>query len=125
VAGTYANCAVAYANLHETYWRKQPLKSLYPSKSFLTDAKTALNDHALLEIAIMGWRGKTLAREVRSWAPTEADVRAGGGQFKHPSMVISLFMIPLLTIHWMALSAQYEMHSMISGDDVELSYVPL
>jgi hypothetical protein len=112
--------------LHETYWREQQLKLIYPSKSFLTEAKAALNDHASLEIAIMGgWRGKTLAKEVRSWAPTEADTRAAGGQFKHPSMLSSLFMIPLLTIHWMALSAQYEMNSTISGNDVEIRYVPL
>lgn len=101
------------------------MKSTYPSKGFLGDAKVALNNHEILEVVILGgWRGKTLAKEIRSWPPTEIDARAVGGKFTTPSIVASLFMIPLLTIHWMALSAKYEMLSTVCGNEVMITYIP-
>jgi hypothetical protein len=101
------------------------VKSIYPSKGFLTAAKVALDNHEMFEVAILGgWRGKTLAKEIKSWPSTAADARATDGKSKPPSIVTSILMIRLFTIHWMALSAQYEMLSIVNGNEVLITYVP-
>lgn len=101
------------------------MNSIYPSKSFLSDARRALNAHEPLEVSITGWRGKILAKEVGSWIPVAEAAEIGGGLFKVPSPVCSLLMASLLAIHYAALSAKYEMRSEVNGNSVVLTYVPL
>jgi hypothetical protein len=102
------------------------VNSIYPSKSFLKDAKNALNGHEIFEVSILGgWRGRVLAKEVKQW-PTIADGdRIGAGAWKPPSITCNLLMMPLLTIHYAALSAKYEMRCKVNGSSVVLTYVPL
>ena len=101
------------------------MKSIYPSKGFLNAAKFAFNNREIFEIAIHGgWRGKTLAKEIKSWPASEAAARAHDGKSKSPSILASLSMIQLFTIHWMALSARYEMLSTIDGNEVVITYIP-
>ena len=101
------------------------MKLIYPSKSFLNNASRALNVHEILEISISGWRGKVLSKEVKSWPTILMDSRIATKTFKAPSTMCNVFMIPLLTIHYAALSASYKLRSEVNGENVTLIYMPL
>ncbi len=102
------------------------MKLSYPSKFFLKGARTALNAHETLEISVQGgWRGGILAKQVEEWPATSAGNRIDGVQGIPPSMACMLLMMPLLTIHFAALSAKYEMRSNVNGNLVVLTYLPL
>ena len=97
---------------------------IYPSKNFLINTKKIINSHEVLNISINGWRGSILAKEVGAWLPVGEACELGGELFKAPSAVCSLLMLPLFTIHYFALSANYEMQSNVDGKSVVLTYVP-
>ena len=102
------------------------MNSIYPSRVFLKEAKKALNTHDVFEVSILGgWRGRVLAKEVGSWPAIAEGDKIGGGAWKPPSIICNLLMMPLLTIHYAALSAKYEMRSKVSGSSVVLTYLPL
>jgi hypothetical protein len=112
--------------MQESFWGLSAVNSVYPSKTFLAEAKSALNAHELFEVSILGgWRGKVLAKEVGLW-PARADgKKASGSAWKPPSTTCSLLMAPLLAIHYAALSAEYELHAKVNGNAVVLTYLPL
>lgn len=102
------------------------VNAIYPSKRFFSDAKRAINGQEIFEISIKeGWRGRLLAKEVGSWLPVGDAAEIGGGLFKAPSITCGLLMLPLVTVHYFALSAKYEMHSKVNGNSVVLTYSPL
>lgn len=102
------------------------MNSVYPSKTFLAEAKNALNAHELFEVSIFGgWRGKVLAKEVGLWPATADGEKVSGSGWKAQSSICSLLMAPLLAIHYAALSARYEMRTKVDGSAVVLTYLPL
>ncbi|MFC5474681.1 hypothetical protein [Paraherbaspirillum soli] len=102
------------------------MKTIYPSKNFLTDARRALNAHEIFEISIKGdWRGRMLAKEVGEWLPFDEVELIKKGTWKAPSVWCGLLMMLLHATHYMALSANYEMRSSVDGDSVVITYLPL
>jgi hypothetical protein len=102
------------------------MKTIYPSKNFLTDARQAFNVRELLEITINGgWRGRILAKEVGTWLPVNEVELINLGPWKGPSNWCGFLMTGLHAIHYMALSADYEMRSVVEGDSVVITYLPL
>jgi hypothetical protein len=115
-------CGVS--DLQKDVWRR-PLRVNYPSKIFTKKVRAALDARKVIEVEIAsGWRGQMLAKEVEFWATTGASTKAGGGPAKSPSFIFNLCNIKLVAFHWFALSAQYEMQSVISGNEVVLKYIP-
>ena len=102
------------------------MKVIYPSKSFKADLRRAFNTRDTLEISICGgWRGKLLAKEVESWLPVNEIGLIEKGPWKGPSNWCGLFMMPLYTVHYMAISSDYELKVALKGDHIMLNYMPL
>lgn len=101
------------------------MKSKYPSKLFAKEVKAALDARVVLEVEIArGWRARALSKEIKFWATTSSSTRADGGPARSPTFIFNLFNLKLVVFHWFALSAQYEMLSIVSGDEVVLKYIP-
>jgi hypothetical protein len=102
------------------------VKSIYPSKNFLADARKAFNAHDTFEISINGgWRGRILAKEVGIWLPVNEIGLLEKGPWKGPSNWCGVLMMSLHATHYMALSADYELRTAVDGDQVVLTYLPL
>ncbi|NRR33174.1 hypothetical protein HSX11_23665 [Oxalobacteraceae bacterium] len=102
------------------------VESVYPSKNFMNDAKRAWSARDALEISIHGgWRGRMLAKEVALWLPIDEIELLNRGPWHGPSIRCGWLMMHLHAIHYMMLSANYEMHYKIDCDHVVLTYQPL
>jgi hypothetical protein len=102
------------------------MKTIYPSKNFKAEIKRAFDIREPLVVSIDGgWRGKLLAKEVGSWLPVNEIGLIEKGPWKGPSNWCGLFMMPLYTAHYMAISADYELKATIDGNCVTLNYIPL
>ena len=102
------------------------MKINYPGKNFKIEIKQAFDARDKLEISICGdWRGKLLAREVRSWLPVNEIGLIEKGPWKGPSNWCGLFMMSLYTAHYIAISTDYELKVAVNGDCITLNYIPL
>ena len=102
------------------------MKLIYPSKTFKADLKRAFGIRDSLEISIQGgWRGKLLAKEVGLWLPINEPGLIEKGPWKGPSNWCGMFMMPLYTAHYMAISDDYELKVELNGNHVVLSYMPI
>lgn len=97
----------------------------YPSKNFFTDVKNTLLKNERFQIAIKkGWRSRLLAQEVESWISAKSGVSFDGKAGKSPSLFCNVFMMPFLSMHWLALSSHYRMNYFIEDEQVICEYVP-
>lgn len=97
----------------------------YPSKNFFTDVKNTLLKNERFRIAIKkGWRSRLLAQEVESWISAKSGVSFDGKAGKSPSLFCNVFMMPFLSMHWLALSSHYRMNYFIEDEQVICEYVP-
>ena len=97
----------------------------YSSKLFLRDAKTLIDNNQPLEITFINkWQRNILKNQVGQWHKTSEEIKSNRGQSKAPSNLCMIFMNKLLTIHFLALSANYKLSSEILDDLVVLKYVP-
>ncbi|WP_428718615.1 hypothetical protein [Undibacterium curvum] len=101
------------------------MKVIYPSRNFLFKTKNALFDQEILEIHInKGWRAKKLSNEITLWAATSSGKRLDGSDGTPPSITCMFFMMRLMTLHFLAFSADYEMHSVVNNGCVIIKYIP-
>lgn len=102
------------------------METTYRSTSFLADARDAIHQHEPLNIFVNGgWRGRILAKEVAFWLPFDDVELIKIGPWRAPSALCSILMPALHAVHYIALTANYEMRSEIERDHVILRYVPL
>lgn len=99
--------------------------TFYPNEDFAKIARAALEARDIFEVIIgPSWSARRLAKEVKSW-PKTGRKKSGenpGGQ--SPIFIFNIFKIKLVTFHWFALSAGYEMQNIVQGGKAHLFYVP-
>lgn len=101
------------------------MKLNYSDKLFLRDAKTFIENNKPLEITFTKkWHRNILKNQVKHWHTTSEEIKLNKEFFKTPSNTCMIFMNKLLTIHFLALSANYKLTSEIFDDLVILKYAP-
>lgn len=101
------------------------MNTTYPSKHFFQDIKKAVLRYEGFKIVIYSsWRSRIIAKEVKYWIATKTGASADGGAGKSPTTLCNLLLIPLLSMHWLALSSGYQMKYEVKDEDVVLQYTP-
>lgn len=88
-------------------------------------AKAALDARDVFEIIVApSWRARRLAKEIDFWPKTGTKPNGERPEGQSPTFIFSIFNITLITLHWFALSAEYEMQSFTQCGEVRLVYTP-
>ncbi len=84
----------------------------YSNKHFLSDARTLIDNNQPLEITfIKKWHRNILKNQVGKWHSTSKEIKSNNGLSQAPSSLRMIFMNKLMTIHFLALSTNYNLSS--------------
>ena len=86
-------------------------------------AKAALDAGDVFKIVVApSWSARRLANEIDSWPKAGKKDNGEYPEGKSPTFIFNVFNIKLVMFHWFALSARYEMQSIVQCGEVHLVY---